>query len=499
MTEIPGFEIKRELGSSAAATVYLALQTSLDREVALKIMVPGLVEDVALTQRFIQEARTLASLAHPHIVAVYDVDTAPDRRPYFSMQYLPGGDLAARVGRGMSESALIETLEGVAQALDYVHQRGLVHRDVRPTNVLYDDSGVPILTDFGIARAVGSAASTGTDFSAATGHYISPEQARGGSLDARADLYSLGALTWFGLTGRPPYEGADGFAVAYAHVFEAIPRLPKEKAHWQPLIDRALAKEPAQRFASAREFLDAIAQVSTGASGAAVADEAATQIAPVPTAAQIESAAATASSNSYATQQGSLPDLSAPASPVAGPAVSEPSVRQPANAEAMRSAEAPAAPAPPAGPTITRRRPVLPAPAPRAPANAGEAPRVAARWWPLAAIAAGVAAIGFTLYWQFGGPSASRRDAEPPSAQVAANVPVAAAAPIASPAPSVPTATAPTDTATAAAPLPANRVGEAATIAATSAPGRVQACGHRCDRAAEPGCCRRRCVVREDR
>ena len=441
MTEIPGFEVRRELGSSAAATVYLALQTSLDREVALKVMAQTLIEDAALTQRFIQEARTLASLAHPHIVAVYDVDTAPDRRPYFSMQYLPGGDLAARVGRGLSESALVETLGGVAQALEYVHQRGLVHRDVRPTNVLYDDSGMPILTDFGIARAMGSASNTGTDFSAATGHYMSPEQARGGTLDARADLYSLGALTWFGLTGRPPYDGADGFAVAYAHVFEAIPRLPPEKAHWQPLVDRALAKEPSLRFASAREFLDALSQISVGADQAA-SDEAATRAFAVLQTAPAEPPAAPApavQSDAYATQQRPLPDLSAamappaPAAPpaVAPPAVPETPVREPDAGKAEVKPEA-AAPAPATGPTITRRRPVVPPPA-RAPATEAPAPRSATRWWPLAAIAAGIAVVGFAGYLQFGGQRA--KDAKPASGQVAASSPAPAAAPAPEPAP----------------------------------------------------------------
>jgi len=476
VTEIPGFEIKRELGSSAAATVYLALQTSLDREVALKVMVPALVEDAALTQRFIQEARTLASLAHPHIVAVYDVDTAPDRRPYFSMQYLPGGDLTARVGRGMSESALAETLDGVAQALEYVHQRGLVHRDVRPTNVLYDDSGMPILTDFGIARAVGSASNTGTDFSAATGHYMSPEQARGSSLDARADLYSLGALTWFGLTGRPPYDGADGFAVAYAHVFEAIPRLPPEKAHWQPLIDRALAKEPAQRFASAREFLDALAQVSSGAAQAAAADESATRISAILPAAQLETAAAPAPADSaYATLQRPLPDLSAVAASAPAPApaaVSAPPSREPEPAAADIKAEAPApAPAPPAGPIITRRRPVLPAPASTVAATASAAPRPT-RWWPLAAVAAGIAVIGLAGYWQFGGKRV--KDAEPPGVPVAtAPAPASTPALAPPPAPQVPAAApSPPDGAVASTPsatVAANPSGEVA-AATTTAP-----------------------------
>ncbi len=289
MIEIPGFEIRRELGKSAHASVYLALQTSLDREVALKVMAATLASDAAFGARFLQEARTLASLAHPNIVPVYDVDAEAGQH-YFSMQYLPGGDFAARAAQVMADAELVATLQGIAEALDYVHQRGLVHRDVRPSNILYDESGAPVLTDFGIARAVGaSAGNTGTDFSADSGHYMSPEQARGASLDARADLYSLGALTYFGLVGKPPYDGPDGFAVAYAHVFEPIPRLPAARSHWQDLIDRALAKEPAQRFVNAREFIDALAAISAPLAEVPAAPPAAT---PEPAAQTIQMACA---------------------------------------------------------------------------------------------------------------------------------------------------------------------------------------------------------------
>ncbi len=260
--EIPGYLIRREIGAGGMASVYLALQTSLERDVALKVMAPALAADPTFSKRFLQEARMLASLAHPNIVQVYDVGVTQAQLNYFSMQYLAGGDFAQRVKGGISEKDLVHILEGVANALGYAHQRGYVHRDVAPGNILFDVNDTPVLTDFGIARAISQAARiTSAGISIGTSHYMSPEQARGGDVDARSDLYGLGVLTWFGLTGKPPYEGSDGFAVSYAHVFEPIPRLPAAQAHWQGLIDRALAKDPAARFQSADEFVDALGTI----------------------------------------------------------------------------------------------------------------------------------------------------------------------------------------------------------------------------------------------
>jgi serine/threonine-protein kinase PpkA len=260
--DIPGYLIKREIGAGGMASVHLAVQTSLDREVALKVMAPALAADPTFSKRFLQEARMLASLAHPNIVAVYDVGVTPAQLHYFSMQYLPGGDFAARVARGIDERELTQTIAGVAKALGYAHQRGYVHRDVAPGNILYDANSNPVLTDFGIALAAASGSRiTSTGFSVGTSHYMSPEQARGGDVDLRSDIYSLGVLCYYGLAGKPPYDGADGFAVAYAHVFEPIPRLPVERAHWQHLIDRALAKDAKDRYADTEEFLDALAIV----------------------------------------------------------------------------------------------------------------------------------------------------------------------------------------------------------------------------------------------
>jgi serine/threonine-protein kinase PpkA len=260
--QVPGYLIKREVGVGGMAMVYLAVQTSLEREVALKVMNPAMVSDPSFSRRFMQEARTLASLAHPNIVAVYDVGITDEKLHYFSMQHLPNGDFLKRIHNGTPESEVVRVLAGVARALGYAHQRGFVHRDVAPGNVLFDINDNPVLTDFGIARAVTKTSRiTNAGVSVGTSHYMSPEQARGGEVDGRSDIYSLGALAFEAVTGNPPYNGDDGFAIAYAHVFEPVPRLPEEKAHWQTLIDRAMAKDPADRFQNTEEFLAELARL----------------------------------------------------------------------------------------------------------------------------------------------------------------------------------------------------------------------------------------------
>ncbi len=288
MIEIPGYIIKGDISLGATASILLADQSSLDREVALKIMAAELVGDKAHTQRFMQVARTLASFSHPNIVAVYDVGTTEEQAPYYSMQYLPGGDFMTRAQQEMSEPDLTETLASIARAVGYIHQRGLVHRAIMPQNVLYDPYNTPVLIDFGVAPTpTQESFVTNTGFAVDVGRYMSPEQARGGEQDARSDIYSLGALTFLGLTGRPPYDGADGFGIAYAHVFEPIPRLPAAKAHWQPLIDCALAKDPKDRYASIEEFLDALTNVGLErdvALSVAPSPPAATPAAPAPAA-----------------------------------------------------------------------------------------------------------------------------------------------------------------------------------------------------------------------
>ncbi len=254
MIRIPGYIIKREIGSGGMASVHLAVQTSLEREVALKVMAPALVADQTFSKRFLREARTVAGLSHPNIVAIYDVGITKNQLHYFSMQYLAHGDLSDKFRASISESELIRILSGICSALQYAHGRGFVHRDVTPGNILFDASGTPILTDFGIARAVTQSTKiTGTGVSVGTSHYMSPEQARGRDVDPRSDIYSLGSIVFEALAGRPPYDGEDGFAIAYSHVFDPVPTLPTRFSRWQPFIDRAMAKDPEERFESAED------------------------------------------------------------------------------------------------------------------------------------------------------------------------------------------------------------------------------------------------------
>ena len=380
MIQVPGYLIKREVGVGGMAMVYLAVQTSLEREVALKVMNPAMVSDPSFSRRFMQEARTLASLAHPNIVAVYDVGITEEKLHYFSMQHLPNGDFLKRIQHGTPESEVVRVLAGVARALGYAHQRGFVHRDVAPGNVLFDMNDNPVLTDFGIARAVTKTSRiTNAGVSVGTSHYMSPEQARGGDVDGRSDIYSLGALAFEALTGNPPYNGDDGFAIAYAHVFEPVPRLPDEKLRWQSLIDRAMAKDPAERFQNTEEFLAELTRLEPQARPAgpavAVSSAAATLTMPIP---QPPVTQASASVKPLATVQ--LPV----------PAAVTPTIKEPVT---------------PVAPLPAAVAPVVPKPAPRAvvaasakPARAGGIPKIA--WLVIGLVAVGGVLVSLGLWQQ---------------------------------------------------------------------------------------------------
>jgi serine/threonine-protein kinase PpkA len=259
VVNIPGYSVSGEIGRGGMAVVYRARQVLLDREVALKALNPSLAQDPVYAQRFLQEARMLAALGHPHIVPVYDVGVTPEGLHYFSMQLFNGGDFGRKLREGIDEVELVRVLLAVAQALGFAHTRGYVHRDVTPANILFDDRDRPVLTDFGIARALAATSRiTASGLSIGTSHYMSPEQARGQEVDRRSDIYSLGVLLFEALAGNPPFDGDDGFAVAYAHVHEPVPRLPEGIERWQPLVDRAMAKNPDERFADCAAFIEGL-------------------------------------------------------------------------------------------------------------------------------------------------------------------------------------------------------------------------------------------------
>ena len=257
--------VEKELGLGGMARVYLAKEIKLDRMVALKVL--NLLTDQGqdLGERFMREARTAAKLSHSNIVAIHDVGQIRNRIYYMAMEYLSGGVLADLVKRdSLDPKYALEIFSAVASALDYAHSKGFIHRDVKPDNILFREDGTPVLCDFGIARAVGSATRlTKTGMSVGTPHYMSPEQARGKPLDGRSDLYSLGVVLYEMLTGKVPFEAEDSVAVAIAHVQDPVPRLPEHLEKYQPLLDKLLAKDPDQRPQTGKEAIS-LAQNPTG-------------------------------------------------------------------------------------------------------------------------------------------------------------------------------------------------------------------------------------------
>jgi serine/threonine protein kinase len=258
---IPGYRFQKRLGQGGMATVYLATQQSLDRPVSIKVMEREALQDETSMQRFENEARTIAKLSHPSIVNIYEVGRTADERMYYIMPYLANGDLAQRDLRH-NEARIVEVLRTLLSALEYAHARGIVHRDVKEENVLFDDADRPLLTDFGIALSKRDTSRiTTAGLAVGSSGYMAPEQARGDVVDGRADLYSVGVMAYELLTGKLPYRSPDPLTLALMHVQNPIPRLPPEKRHWQSFIDRAMAKSPSQRFRDAQQMLHALDRV----------------------------------------------------------------------------------------------------------------------------------------------------------------------------------------------------------------------------------------------
>ena len=259
--QIPGHRVLRRLGQGGMATVYLAMQESLDRPVSIKVMERDALVDETSKSRFEHEARTIAKLTHPCIVNIYEVGRTADGRMYYIMPYLPNGDLAQR-DLSNNESRIVEVLRALLSALGYAHARGIVHRDVKEENVLFDAADRPLLTDFGIALSRRDTSRiTTAGLAVGSSGYMAPEQARGDEVDGRADLYSVGVLAFELLTGDLPYRSADPLALALMHAQKPIPRLPPSKRHWQAFVDRAMAKTSAQRFRNAQQMQHALDRI----------------------------------------------------------------------------------------------------------------------------------------------------------------------------------------------------------------------------------------------
>jgi len=258
MPDIPGYRVMRRIGKGGMSFVYLAVQESLDRQVAIKITAPEILRDEISKQRFEQEARTIAKLEHPCIVGIYEVGRSPQGLMYYVMPYLSKGHLGQRDLRN-DEARIIAVLRSLLSALGYAHTRGIVHRDVKAENVLFDNADRPVLADFGIALPFRSATRiTNVGFAVGSAAYMAPEQARGDNVDGRADLYAVGVLAYEMVTGHLPFQANDALALAVMHAHDPIPPLPSNRRHWQPFLSQAMAKTKEQRFRNAEQMLSAL-------------------------------------------------------------------------------------------------------------------------------------------------------------------------------------------------------------------------------------------------
>ncbi len=277
-SQLPGYHILGKLGKGAMATVYKAKQVSLDRTVAVKVLPRKMSESAEFVDRFYKEGRAAARLSHNNIVQAIDVGSTPDGLHYFVMEYVEGQTLydimqppPVGLGRHFAEEEALDICIQMADALAHAHRRGLIHRDVKPKNILLTPQGVAKLTDLGLARATDDKQAAESEAGKAYGtpYYISPEQIRGDvDIDFRADVYSLGATMYHLVTGRPPFEGETPTAVMHKHLKQPLTPPDHLNTHLTSgvgqIIEVAMAKGRDERYASTEDLLEDLRAVRAG-------------------------------------------------------------------------------------------------------------------------------------------------------------------------------------------------------------------------------------------
>ncbi len=258
------YKLERLLGKGGMGAVFLAQDLTLDREVAIKVLPPEISQDEHVVKRFQQEAKTAAKLDHTNIIPIYRVESDGGLN-YFVMKYISGTSLEdlLETKQPMPQAEIQRILWEAACALGHAHYRGVVHRDVKPANIMFDHDGKVMLTDFGISKALQQATGlTGTGMIIGTPHYMAPEQAKGQQVDGRADQYALGVVGYRMITGQLPFSGDSVHTILYKHIFEEAPRTSQARAglpvFLSDAIARALAKEPDQRFPTMEDFATAV-------------------------------------------------------------------------------------------------------------------------------------------------------------------------------------------------------------------------------------------------
>lgn len=260
--QIAGYKILRELGRGGMAHVYLAVQESFGREVALKVLSPHLTDDEQFSKRFLREASIVSQLSHPNIVTVYDAGKQGQYH-YMSMEYIPGKDLK-QLRDTISREEAVRIVKDVASALDFVGKKGIVHRDVKPENIMIHQSdNRVILMDFGIAHGDDvTHGMTQTGKAIGTPHFMSPEQTKGLKVDHRSDIYSLGVVLYQLLAGHLPFDADSAVAVGIKHLTAPIPLLPGGLEIFQPIVNHCLSKQPQHRYQKAEELIVALNKIS---------------------------------------------------------------------------------------------------------------------------------------------------------------------------------------------------------------------------------------------
>ena len=325
------YQIEEELGAGGMSIVYRAADLNLRRTVAVKLIHHHLSRDPQFVRRFESEATVVAKLKHPNIVQVYDFDN--DGGTYYIVfEYVAGESLQERLVRLAAAQRVllaensVAIAASIADALNYAHERAVIHRDVKPANIMLDEDGQAILTDFGIAKIVGGTQHTASGVLLGTARYVSPEQVQGQQVTAQSDIYSLGATLFEMLAGRPPYEGDSVISVLMAHVTEPVPDLQQLRSGISPglaaVISKAMAKEPGARFRTAGEMAQALRAAGQGVAAAAtgaVVGAAAVSAAAAPGAATTGAATTGAATvvESLPAQQPKTPPAPAGAAPAA--------------------------------------------------------------------------------------------------------------------------------------------------------------------------------------
>ena len=271
-TLIKGVRCIRTLAASAISTVYLAESEREARLVVLKLLrqVPDASERASTFDRFLQEYEIIRQIHHPNVVRIYELGVADDHA-FILMEYFSSGDLRARMRRGIVALDAVRMLRQMAAALGAIHAAGVLHRDLKPGNVMLRADGTIALIDFGLAKQLTlDAEITATGEIFGTPYYMSPEQGHGRDVDARSDVYSLGVIFYEMLTGKKPFLAPTPMAVIYKHSHSPIPTLSAELAPWQPLLEKLLAKDAQQRYQSAAELCAAIDSVLAATDAATV-------------------------------------------------------------------------------------------------------------------------------------------------------------------------------------------------------------------------------------